>query len=106
MARFKTTPIRSMPDGMNLTVKKKPTKRVRVTFAPPSEHQIYVGRDIYKEFDGKMYKGRVTYMRVLKRTDEVRDHHNKIIVGPLFRIDYDDGDTEELELHEIKRFFK
>jgi hypothetical protein len=52
----------------------------------------YVGRRIAKYFDGNLYFGTV---REKRDTEEV----------PVWFIEYDDGDTEELEAYELRAQF-
>lgn len=62
-----------------------------------------MGREVRKLFgDGKVYAGRVVRSRTLRRKDGVRDASGDLVLGVLYRVEYEDGDCEEMELHELK----
>lgn len=64
------------------------------------QHHELVGKKLKKWFGKKVYKGNIEYI-VNKGNKTYKDIHKQIIHGPLFKIRYEDGDREELELYEI-----
>ena len=77
--------------------KKKYTTRLRLakqrSIKQTKTFENYIGRRILRYFNGEAFFGEVTEYLPPEEKDD----------APLFQISHDDGDTEQLELHELEK---